>query len=59
MAAVRAVRDQELEMMKQADVVLSYNEVEHSVIASHHRGRGPCDDLRPAGSSISPIGCRP
>jgi GT2 family glycosyltransferase/glycosyltransferase involved in cell wall biosynthesis len=38
MAAVRAVRDQELEMMKQADVVLSYNEVEHSVIASHTEG---------------------
>jgi GT2 family glycosyltransferase len=37
-AAVRAVRDQELEMMKQADVVLSYNEVEHSVIASHTEG---------------------
>lgn len=36
--SVQAVREKELEMMKQADVVLSYNEVEHSVIASHTEG---------------------
>jgi GT2 family glycosyltransferase/glycosyltransferase involved in cell wall biosynthesis len=37
-AAMRSVREQELEMMKKADVVLSYNEVEHSVITSHTEG---------------------
>ena len=39
LAAIRSVRDQELEMMTAADLVLSYNEVEHSVIASHTEGR--------------------
>jgi GT2 family glycosyltransferase/glycosyltransferase involved in cell wall biosynthesis len=39
LAAVRAVREQELEMMTAADLVLSYNEVEHAVIASHTEGR--------------------
>jgi GT2 family glycosyltransferase len=39
LAAMRSVREQELEMMKAADVVLSYNEVEHSVIASHTDGQ--------------------
>ena len=38
MANMRRVRDLELDMMKKADVVLSYNEVEHSVIASHTDG---------------------
>jgi len=38
LAAVRSVREQELEMMKKADIVLSYNEVEHAVIASHTDG---------------------
>ena len=37
-AAMRSVREQELEMMRKADVVLSYNEVEHSVITSHTEG---------------------
>ncbi|NBB81167.1 MAG: glycosyltransferase [Verrucomicrobia bacterium] len=37
-AAMRTMREQELEMMKKADVVLSYNEVEHSVITSHTEG---------------------
>ncbi|PWK59101.1 glycosyltransferase [Roseicyclus mahoneyensis] len=39
LAAMRAIRDQELEMMKAADLVLSYNDVEHAVIASHTDGR--------------------
>jgi len=39
MIAMRAVREQELAIMKKADVVLSYNEVEHSVIASHTDGQ--------------------
>jgi GT2 family glycosyltransferase len=37
--AVRSVREQELEVMKQADLVLSYNEVEHAVITSHTEGQ--------------------
>jgi GT2 family glycosyltransferase len=39
LTAVRSVREQELEMMTQADLVLSYNEVEHSVITSHTEGK--------------------
>ena len=39
LAAMRSVREQELEMMKAADLVLSYNEVEHAVIASHTDGQ--------------------
>jgi len=39
LVAMRSVRDQELEMMRKADVVLSYNEVEHAVIASHTDGQ--------------------
>ncbi|MBF9058013.1 glycosyltransferase [Rhodobacterales bacterium HKCCSP123] len=39
LAAVRSVREQELDMMTQADLVLSYNEVEHSVITSHTEGQ--------------------
>ena len=40
-AAMRRVRDEELEMMRAADLVLSYNEVEHAVIASHTDGAVP------------------
>jgi len=39
LAAMRSIREQELEMMRKADVVLSYNEVEHAVIASHTDGQ--------------------
>jgi GT2 family glycosyltransferase/glycosyltransferase involved in cell wall biosynthesis len=39
LAAMRSVRELELEMMKAADVVLSYNEIEHAVIASHTDGQ--------------------
>ncbi|MEO0752557.1 MAG: glycosyltransferase [Pseudomonadota bacterium] len=39
MALVRKVRDEELEVMCKADVVLSYNEVEHAVITSHTEGQ--------------------
>lgn len=39
LAAMRAIREQELEMMTAADLVLSYNEVEHAVIASHTDGQ--------------------
>jgi GT2 family glycosyltransferase/glycosyltransferase involved in cell wall biosynthesis len=39
LVAMRSVRDQELAMMQKADLVLSYNEVEHGVIASHTDGR--------------------
>ncbi|WP_439137914.1 glycosyltransferase [Roseicyclus sp.] len=39
LAAMRRVRDEELEMMRNADLVLSYNEVEHAVIASHTEGK--------------------
>lgn len=39
LVAMRSVREQELEMMKNADLVLSYNEVEHAVIASHTDGQ--------------------
>jgi hypothetical protein len=39
LAAMRRVRDEELEMMRAADLVLSYNEVEHAVIASHTDGK--------------------
>lgn len=35
---VRAVREVELEVMREADLVLSYNEVEHAVIQSHNLG---------------------
>ncbi|MEB3259482.1 MAG: glycosyltransferase [Cyanobacteriota bacterium] len=38
MAAMRSTRDQELQVMRKVDVVLSYNEVEHAVIASHTDG---------------------
>jgi GT2 family glycosyltransferase len=34
--SAEAVRDQELEVMRQVDLVLSYNEVEQSVILSHN-----------------------
>ncbi len=37
-AEARTVRDSELAVMRLADVVLSYNEVEHSVIQSHTDG---------------------
>ncbi len=39
LAAMRRVRDEELEMMRNADLVLSYNEVEHAIIASHTEGK--------------------
>jgi GT2 family glycosyltransferase len=39
LAAMHSVREQELEMMKSADLVLSYNEVEHAVITSHTDGQ--------------------
>lgn len=39
LAAMRRVRDEELTMMRAADLVLSYNEVEHAVIASHTDGK--------------------
>lgn len=39
LAAMRRVRDEELEMMRAADLVLSYNEVEHAVITSHTDGQ--------------------
>jgi GT2 family glycosyltransferase len=39
LVAMRSVRDRELAMMTAADLVLSYNEVEHSVIASHTDGQ--------------------
>jgi O-antigen biosynthesis protein len=39
LATMRRVRDEELEMMHNADLVLSYNEVEHAVIASHTEGK--------------------
>ena len=38
LAAMRRVRDEELTMMRAADLVLSYNEVEHAVITSHTDG---------------------
>lgn len=38
LVAVDAVRDQELAAMRHADLVLSYNEVEHAIIASHTNG---------------------
>ena len=37
--AARRTREVELEVMRKTDVVLSYNEVEHSVIQSHTDGR--------------------
>ncbi len=40
-AAARETRSIELAVMRQADVVLSYNEVEHSVIQSHTDGEVP------------------
>jgi len=36
--AVRSMRAAELEVMREADLVLSYNEVEHAVIQSHNLG---------------------
>jgi GT2 family glycosyltransferase len=39
MAAMRSTREQELEVMKKVDLVLSYNEVEHAVITSHTDGQ--------------------
>ena len=39
LAAMQRVRDEELTMMRAADLVLSYNEVEHAVIASHTDGK--------------------
>lgn len=41
LAAMQRVRDEELAMMRAADLVLSYNEVEHAVIASHTDGAVP------------------
>jgi GT2 family glycosyltransferase/glycosyltransferase involved in cell wall biosynthesis len=41
LVAMRQIRDQELEMMKAVDLVLSYNEVEHAIIASHTDGQVP------------------
>ncbi len=38
-AAARETRTLELEVMRKSDVVLSYNEVEHSVIQSHTDGQ--------------------
>lgn len=37
--SMRSLREQELDMMKRADLVLSYNEVEHAVIMSHTDGQ--------------------
>lgn len=39
MAAMRQTREQELDVMRRVDVVLSYNEVEHAVITSHTEGQ--------------------
>ncbi|MEM7597357.1 MAG: glycosyltransferase [Pseudomonadota bacterium] len=39
MVEVRKVRDEELDVMCKADLVLSYNEVEHAVITSHTEGQ--------------------
>lgn len=39
MAEAKAVQRQELDAMRQVDLVLSYNEVEHSVIQSHTDGQ--------------------
>lgn len=39
MAEAKAVQHQELHIMRQVDLVLSYNEVEHSVIQSHTDGQ--------------------
>lgn len=36
---MRNVREQELEIMRRVDLVLSYNEVEHAVITSHTDGQ--------------------
>lgn len=36
---MRNIRQQELEMMRRVDLVLSYNEVEHAVITSHTDGQ--------------------
>jgi GT2 family glycosyltransferase/glycosyltransferase involved in cell wall biosynthesis len=36
---MRIIRQQELEMMRRVDLVLSYNEVEHAVITSHTDGQ--------------------
>jgi GT2 family glycosyltransferase/glycosyltransferase involved in cell wall biosynthesis len=38
MAAMRCTREQELDVMRRVDLVLSYNEVEHVVITSHTDG---------------------
>lgn len=38
-ARAHETRDQEIAVMRKSDVVLSYNEVEHSVIQSHMDGR--------------------
>ena len=39
LAAMRSVRDSELAMLRKADVVLTYNKVEHAIIASHTDGQ--------------------
>ncbi|MFQ6538969.1 MULTISPECIES: glycosyltransferase [Aphanothece] len=39
MEAMRDIRNEELAMMQKVDLVLSYNEVEHTVISSHTDGR--------------------
>jgi len=41
MEQFRRVQNEELEMIRLADVVLSYNEVEHAVIRSHTEGQIP------------------
>lgn len=38
MQTMREIREQELRMMRNVDLVLSYNEVEHAVISSHTEG---------------------
>lgn len=39
LTAARAVREQELDIIRKVDVVLSYNEVEHAIIQSHTDGQ--------------------
>jgi len=39
LAAMRTTREQELDVVKRVDLVLSYNEVEHAVITSHTDGQ--------------------
>jgi GT2 family glycosyltransferase/glycosyltransferase involved in cell wall biosynthesis len=39
METMRIIREQELEIMRRVDLVLSYNEVEHTLITSHTDGQ--------------------